>query len=330
MTSNPILDEALAWHAAGASVIPVKADGSKSPACQWKRWQTQRADQTQIHAWFDRPGHGLGIICGKVSGNLEMLEFEGRAVTEGLLSQARAAMADNGQADLWALVTSGCVETSPSGGIHLLYRVGGQVAGNQKIARRPSTDAELEAAPGARVQVLIETRGEGGYTVAAPSGGKIHKNGGSWTAIAGGPATLPVLSTGQRDALHAVLGLLDAMGEQEGAPAPESPADANLASPSPILGLRPGDDFAAKVGWEEILCPQGWTKAHKEGNGWAWTRPGKKVADGISATTGTRGDGDNLYIWSTSTDLPSEEPLSKLYVYAHYHHGGDMLSLIHI
>lgn len=324
MTSNPILDAALAWQAAGASVIPVAADGTKRPACPWKRYQAERADADQIHAWFDRPGYGLGIICGAVSGQLEMLEFEGRAVTEGLLKKASDIMADNGQADLWTLVCTGCVDTSPSGGIHLLYRVGGQVAGNQKIARRPSSDAELEAAPGARVQVLIETRGEGGYTVAAPSGGTVHKTGGSWTRVAGGPATLPILSTDQRDALHAVLGCLDALPEETPEPQPETAAGGNVAPIGVGSGLRPGDDFAAKVGWDDILCPQGWTKAHKEGAGWAWTRPGKKTADGISATTGTRGDGDNLYIWSTSTDLPSEEPLSKLYVYAHYHHGGDM------
>lgn len=324
MIDNPILDEALAWQAAGASVIPVKADGSKSPACPWKRWQTERADEAQIHAWFDRPGYGLGIICGEISGNLEMLEFEGRAVAEGLLSQARAAMADNGQADLWSLVTSGCVETSPSGGIHLLYRVDGEVAGNQKIARRPSTDAELEAAPGARVQVLIETRGEGGYTVAAPSGGKIHKSGGSWTAIAGGPATLPVLTTDQRDALHAVLSCLDAMPDQEAAPRPETAPDAHFASPSDTPGLRPGDDFNIRASWDDILTPQGWQKTRRDGPGWLWTRPGKNRNDGISASTGTRGDGDNLYVWSTSTEFDSEVPMSKLFVYAHYWHRGDM------
>lgn len=324
MTDNPILARALAWAAAGASVIPVTADGTKRPACPWKRWQSERADEAQIHAWFDRPGHGLGIICGQISGNLEMLEFEGRAVSEGLLAQASQAMDDNGHPGLWATVTAGCMETSPSGGIHLLYRVDGPVDGNTKIARRPSSDAELTETPGAKVQVLVETRGEGGYTVAAPSGGTVHKTGGSWVGAIGGPNTLPILTGDQRDALHAILSTLDALPEQQAAPRTETPTDGNLASPEPTPGLRPGDDFNARASWDDILAPNGWTKVRRDGPGWLWTRPGKNKADGISASTGTRGDGDNLYVWSTSTEFDSEVPMTKLFVYAHYWHHGDM------
>ena len=63
-----------AWHA-GLCPIPAAVDGTKRPAGQWKQYQTARPTLEQVHGWF-RDGHpGWGVICGAVSGNLEMLEL---------------------------------------------------------------------------------------------------------------------------------------------------------------------------------------------------------------------------------------------------------------
>lgn len=309
-----LLPHALAGHAAGLSIVPVAADGTKMPAVAWKAYQASRADEAQVRAWF-RDGHpGLGVICGAVSGNLEMLELEGRAVTEGVLERLVDALADHGLTDLWQRLNSGYLERTPSGGLHWLYRVDGPARGNLKLARRPATDAELASSPLDRTKVLIETRGEGGFSVLAPSHGPVHATGQPWTVLAGSLTTIPQLSLEERDALHAVAQMLDRMPAQE-------PPVARKGTTTEV-GDRPGDDYNARTDWSEILLPLGWREGRSLGRTRTWIRPGK-TDPGISATTG-RNDGDNLYVFSSSVAVfDTETPYTKFHAYALLEHGGD-------
>ncbi|PYG00182.1 phage/plasmid primase, P4 family, C-terminal domain-containing protein [Georgenia satyanarayanai] len=349
MTTPPaLLDTALAWHAAGASVVPTRTDGSKAPAAFWAQYQQQRPDEQQLRTWFASGDYdGFGIITGVVSGNIEMLEIEGRATH--LAAELATAMTDNGLADLWRRVTAGYLETTPSGGYHWLYRVDGQIPGNTKLARRPSTPQEFDEhiarlradaqtdpnddvrarrlatidrlTPARVPQVLIETRGEGGFTVLAPSSGRTHPTGKAWTHLIGGPDTLPTITLDEREALHAVAAMFDQMPPDD-TPAPV--ARTATTSPRPDDGdtLRPGDDYNARATWDDILTPHGWTKGHRLGPGHGWTRPGKSPRDGISATTG-QNDGDNLYVFTTSTVFEEGRPYSKFAAYTLLEHGGD-------
>lgn len=89
--------------------------------------------------------------------------------------------------------------------------------------------------------------------------------------------------------------------------------------------LRPGDDYNQRASWDDILAPHGWRRTRKtfRGDGAAWTRPGKE--HGVSATTGTSGDGvDRLYVFSTSTEFDAERPYSKFAAHAILDHGGDL------
>ena len=104
--TNLILDTALAWHHAGASIVPTRTDGSKAPATLWARYQHERATEDQIHQWFASGDHdGFGIITGHVSGGIEMLEVEGRA--QHLAAELATAMPDHGLTDLWQKVSAG-------------------------------------------------------------------------------------------------------------------------------------------------------------------------------------------------------------------------------
>jgi hypothetical protein len=234
-----------------------------------------------------------------------MLEAEGRAVHDGYLPRLAALMADHGAAELWQRVATGYAERTPSGGIHWLYRVDGPEHGNTKLARRVVDGA---------VQVLFETRGEGGFTVVAPSAGRTHPTGGSWQLLTGDPSSIPVLSVDERDMLHAVIRLLDNMPVDE---APIPAAARNLVGDSE----RPGDRYNREVTWEELLGAHGWTRQQRIGPGWAWRRPGKD--HGISATTGQRADADRLYVFTTSTPFEAERPYTKFGAYAVLEHAGD-------
>ena len=139
-----LLDAALALHAAGCCVVPVRPDGTKAPASVWKRYQQRRPTGDQVRDWFTRGDYdGLGVICGAVSGGLELLEFEGRAMREGYWARFRAALIDHGLADLGDRIANGYAEATPSGGLHILYRVDGTARRNTKLASRPARDEEL-------------------------------------------------------------------------------------------------------------------------------------------------------------------------------------------
>ena len=310
-----MLDEALAWYDAGYAPLPLAIDGSKRPwVDDWRTFAENPPTRDEVHGIFSRRNttQGIGLLCGSSSDGLEMLEFEGRAITEKLLPKYVEALTDNGLGDLWGKINTGYVELTPSGGIHWYYQVDGEARRNTKIASRPSTDEELEADPAEKVKVLIETRGQGGFTVIAPSAGSSHATGQGWIVIAGSRQTVPTITEDERDALYAIGSFFDTTPVVE-APEPRAPG-ANIMG-----GTRPGDEFNDRADWDEVL--DGWQRVHSfGGNAYGWRRPGKSM--GISATTG-RNDGDNLYVFSTSTEFEAERPYSKFAAYALLAHGGD-------
>lgn len=320
-----IKQAALAWYDAGCSVWPPAQDGTKRPQGEWKRFMTERAPRTVIENFYSGTRYdGVGIICGKISGNLEMLELEGRATGSLALDAIRFEVQARGIEQLWEmLLNDGYAEWTPSGGIHFLYRVpveGFEVPGNTKIARRLATPEELEAKPDDRYKTLAETRGEGGYVIVAPSGGTVHPSGDTWSTFAGTIGTIPVISREQRDLLHqAIHAALDEI--------PEEPEFTRPVAPRalPLDSAKPGDDFAMRTDWADILEPHGWRVHHTTMSEMFWTRPGKKRSDGWSATTGFAGTGldDRLYVWSSSTVFQQEKPYSKFGAYTLLEHGGD-------
>ncbi|WP_018254003.1 phage/plasmid primase, P4 family [Salinispora mooreana] len=328
-----VQDAALAWHDAGACVLPAKTDGSKAPAVgSWVQYQTSRPTRNQIESWFAGSHPGLGLICGAASGNLEMLELEGRAVADGALTELTKLVTDAGMADLWLRVTAnGYAERTPSGGLHILYRLsGGPVPGNTKLASRPARDDELtnnERAVLERnphhtiVRGLAETRGEGGFVVVAPSAGTTHPTGRPWEITYGHYGAVPTISRDEREQLHRAFRCLDQT------PTPESPPPARptLQLVRDAAALSPGDDFERKTDWadNQLLGGAGWQVVAGQHGGYrTWRRPGKDTP-GISATTGKDPDRDRLYVFSSSTEFDTETPYTKFGAYAVLHHGGD-------
>lgn len=304
---------ALLWHRAGFACVPTRTDGSKAPGLNdWKVYQQRLPNDVELKNWWSNPDRqGFGLIMGAVSGNAEMLEFEGRAV--GMLPEVVARVREKGVHDTFVKLWTGYRELTPSGGIHLVFRVSdGAALGNTKIARAANAD------------VLIETRGEGGFTVTAPSNGATHPSGGAWTLQAGTSGVVPVITCAERDALYDALRSFDEMPQSQQTPtsAPRRSNDNVFSHHS--THVSPLDAFNADANWADILTPQGWVYDHNDDAGTAyWIRPGKDTP-GFSATTGRSDTGDRLYVFSTSTPFEAETPMSKAFVWAHYNTGGDL------
>jgi hypothetical protein len=302
-TTSP-LHAALEFLLAGVNVVPVREDGSKAPAGLWKQAQTDMTTPEHLVTWATT-AQGFGIITGKVSGNLEMLELEGRAVAAGILDEARELAHKAEIGDIWDKLQSTYIEMTPSGGIHWLYRIEGDVPGNTKLAQRPGANDNPEC--------WIETRGEGGFVIVAPSGGTVHPSGKPWVRLEGKtPKDIVTFTEAERQELHLLFMLFDEMPVQE-------EIVRSITTKVTDGNLSPGDDYNARTTWDELLIPAGWKKIMTMRSGETqWTRPGKDF--GISATTG-RTESDNLYVFSTSTQFEQEKPYSKWAVFTLFNFG---------
>ncbi|MFE9920438.1 DUF927 domain-containing protein [Streptomyces sp. NPDC005774] len=313
-------------HDAGLCVLPVRDDGTKAPDVRsWTPYKVDRSTPDDHDSWFgDGRRTGIGVVTGAVSGNVELIEFEGLAIKEGLLKEVTDLARNSQLGDLWEAVTTGWADRSPSGGVHYKVVVKGRpAAASTKLARRlaredeytPEERQRVAEKPGTKiVRVLIETRGEGGFVVVAPSHGSTHPSGEPYTRIAGGPATMTVVEPEELDAIYALCRAFDAM------PLPESAKTApRPAPPRPDGTLRPGDDYEARATWEDILRGvfRPLTTRGTETQ-WGWA----DGVGGVKATTG-RDEHDRLWVFATGSEFQSEVPYSKFGAYALLNHSGD-------
>ena len=303
--TNEILTTALRFATQGIVVVPVAADGSKRPGLSsWKEFQDRHPNQDELLAWFNNDQvQGLGVITGPISGNLLMIEFEGRAIEQKLHLKAKDAMKAAGLEYIWETLTNGYSEMTPSGGIHFLAKIDGPaIEGNTKLASKAGEDGGC----------LIETRGAGGFSICAPSSGTAHPTGQPWVMIAGSIETIPVITHFEMNELFTILSTFDEM------PKPEiTKQELTKREFNPAL---PGDDYNQRMTWEEILEPLGWKKVFTQAEKTLWRRPGK--SEGISAST-NHGGYDTFYVFSTSTTFEAEKSYSKFAVYAHLHHNNN-------
>lgn len=310
---------AAAWHSAGVSTIPIRTNGTKRPVVEWAEYQARIPELGELERWWGN-GHeyGIAVICGAVSGNLEMTEIEGAvALDPNLMVRIDQVAHERNFTYIWEGLRQTYSEWTPSGGMHLIYRVeGNPIPGNTKIAAGP--DGKVRA----------ETRGEGGYVIVAPTSGLCHPSGESWDLLGGSmPGVIPVISWEEREALHEILRL--ALDE---APAPskalvvtpQGNGDRVSMGPRPEgAGDRPGDEYASRMTWAEILEPVGWTLSHTRGVEEFWVRPGKSRRDGHSATVNYEGS-DLLKVFTSSVrELDPDRTYTKFGAYAALQHNGD-------
>jgi putative DNA primase/helicase len=312
---------------AGLSILPIETDGTKGPKINrlprgengkpsWTPLQHAIADETERRRLFHGAPVGVGIIGGAVSGNLEIIDFDKPDLFAPFMAEAE-------------LLAPGLVGKLPlvktPGGYHLYLRCE-HIEGNKKLAQYPAEDEEgrLVAKTG------IETRGEGGYVVAPGSPAECHDTGKLYQHVAGPAITsTPTITGEQRAILFQAARSLNAWFDDEPIENKRAKSQGENET-AEHTGLMPGDDYAQKTSWPEILEPHGWHEHHTSGERTYWTRPGK-AERGWSATTGaTSGNGNELLcVFSTNAhpfQVPAGKPcgtFGKFGAYALLNHGGD-------
>lgn len=301
MSDGSIRDLALEYVKSTLSAVPIKADGSKSPVGAWKKYQEHLPSPYDIKQNF-KGTVGIAILGGKVSGNLEIIDFDHPDYIEPWVK-----VVEENAVGLTAKLTR--IKT-PRGGAHFYYRCP-EIEGNQKLAQEPTVDSTT-GKPGAKV--LIETRGEGGYVLAPGCPAACHPTGKIYEYVSGPKLTEIVTITPEERKV-----LLDCARSFN-----RIPKQVKVYAPggrkSGKGGLRPGDDFNMRATWEEVLVPHGWKPVKKQGEAVHWCRPGKEGS--TSATTGHCGD--NFYVFSSNAHpFEPDTAYSKFSAYTVLAHNGD-------
>ncbi len=177
------LDTALAYVRHNYSVIPIRCDGSKAPdglvlpsvldpregkeKPSWNPFRERYPTPQELWAWFGESDHGIGIVCGRLSGNLEVLDFDD---LDTYLVWHRLVEAER----------PGAIGRYPRvrtpRGVHVYCHLPYTPPGNRNLA----------LAEGGK-KALIQTRGEGGYVLAPGCPPAAHPDGGVYvweTALA--------------------------------------------------------------------------------------------------------------------------------------------------
>ncbi len=282
----------------GLSIIPIKSDGSKSPAIStWKEYQSRLPVASELDNWFGN-GHnyGIAVICGTVSGGLEIIDFDDPNVFPNwyeVVAQARGE----------AILGRTLIINTPSDGFHVYYKCD-SIEGNQKLAQQLNEDGKTET--------LIETRGQGGYALTVGSPKECHPLNKEYEIFSGSFNSIPTITPEER-------GLLLSCARQ---------FNEVLKAKQTISGKvkgnnnRPGDDYNAKTSWEQILLSAGWSVVREVGSSIQWRRPGK-TDGGISATTNFQNSA-LLYVFSSNASpFENECAYSKFAAYAILNHNGD-------
>lgn len=266
------------YSEAGFACLPTKPDKSPDVKGTWKGGVTSGYETA----------NGIGIICGSISGNLECYDFDNH------FGDAK----DNLSAFIFQIKDlydkhKFPIESTLTGGYHLIYRCD-KIEGNKKLASKPKQENGKW-----RPDAIIETRGEGGYFVAAPTNGyKVIKN---------DITIVPRISIEERDRMIEVAKAFNTWHE--------------LINTEYENRDRPGDIFNGKL--EAIdqmrgsLVRAGWVEV-SDGK---WRRPGKK--DGISATLGKVAPGIFYNFSSNSHPFNGESAYTPFQVITLLDHNGD-------
>lgn len=279
--STTIEGIACSYVEAGISVIPLVLDGTKAPALPRgvpQVYSQRLPSRDELKRWFgcSTARYGVGMKCGAVSGGLEVIDFD---MAETFWPWATLI-------DPVTFKKLSIVETP--GGWHAIYRCR-EICGNRRLAKWEPADciSQLEhdhrectgfrsIGKGPR----IETRGEGGYVVAAGSPPTVHRSGVPYLQV-GGPLlpNVQYVTPHERRAMWHAAASFDCDERTSVRVRKAKQALRREMFPDKYRAVceEPWAWFDVNGRVDELLCKHNW---HSD-DGEHWTRPGKTF--GVSA-----------------------------------------------
>ena len=272
----------------------IAVNDKKQSIFPWKRYQSEMITDADLQAQINDPrSKGIAVICGAISGGLEVIDIDTKYETYPLWDEIKSKINDDIYKKLHIVKTR-------SNGYHLYYRCE-EIEGNQKLAQRPPTDDETKANPQIKSYCIIETRGEGGYVVAPPSEG--------YTIVQEG---INFITYEERNYLFEIMRSFNEIIE-------EVTIEAHNRPSSKEYGLSPFDDFNKRCDFVELMERNGWKKVLQGDLRTYFLRPG-----GTSEQSGNYHKELNLFtVFSVNTPFQVQKGYKPAAVYTILEHNGD-------
>lgn len=195
-----MLELALKLYDLGIVTVPYSTTERKPVIDGGLNWSTQSPTRDAFVAQWQKQvakSDGIAVMTGEV----ECLEADVKNDPLGTIhTRLLQLLADNLPEGLFARLF---IETSPSGGCHIWYRVRkDEIMGSQVMARIELTDDQCFEMgvdfnnPRARIPLIVETRGYKGLCTMWPSPG--------YKRVNGSIEDLPILSSDEHELVHMI------------------------------------------------------------------------------------------------------------------------------
>jgi len=272
----------------------IAVNENKQAIFPWKRYQSEMITNEDLAAQMnDYRAKGVAVICGTISGGLEVIDIDTKYETYPLWDAIKAKIPQPIYKKLHIVQTR-------SKGYHLYYRCE-EIEGNQKLAQRLPTETEVINNPQIKSYCIIETRGEAGYVVAPPSNG--------YSIVQEG---INVITIDERTELFEIMVSFNEI-------IIEIPIEAHNRPSSKEYGLSPFEDFNKRCDFVALMENNGWKKVRNGGDRVYFLRPG-----GTSEQSGNYHKGLGLFIvFSANTPFEVSKGYKPAAVYAILEHNGD-------
>jgi replicative DNA helicase len=284
--SKEIKDKAKEYLKAKLSVIPTKE--TKQPALRtWKPYQTEVIKEDEVEDLFNKPAvKGIAIICGAISGGLEVIDVDTKYDTTGTLwEELNGLLQDNLPKETYNKLV---IAQTKSGGYHIYYRCS-SIAGNLKLSFKENKE------------VLVETRGEGGYVVAPPTEG--------YKYLQGNPTNIATITPPERDLILTIGRSFNEIEEEV-----KSKKETSARKPEfdNSTGLSPMEDYNNRGDVVSLLESNGWKVVNTRGARVNVLRPGEtdsKTSGNFHTVKRT------LRVFSSSTDFDTAKAYNPYQVF---------------
>lgn len=227
----------------------IAVNENKQAIFPWKVFQGQMVSEEELSRQMaDNRAKGVAIICGSVSGNVEVIDIDTKYETYDLWEAIKGAIPH----DLFLKLH---IVKTRSNGKHLIYKCEA-IEGNQKLAQRLPTLEEAKNNPSIKSYCIIETRGEGGYVVAPPTPGyEVEQEG------------INVITSDEREVLFEIMRSFNEIFEEQVIEAHQRPSTKEY-------GVSPFDDYNRRGDIVDLMQRNGWKVVKQSSERIYFLRPG--------------------------------------------------------
>lgn len=262
----------------GLSII--KTNENKIPMGKWKEHSIK---QNTISDWYShfKSGGSVGIVCGSVSGNLEVIDIDTKN------DPTKKIATDYGSLIPEDIKGKILMSKTPSGGFHFIYRCPECII-----------DKSMELAKHTDGAVIIETRGDTGYInhnkkYKLVKGGKIN--------LIDLEVDIPEITPEERDTLFTIARSLNRYFERKTKGNGE-----NFKYDKEYI-----NEFNKNFNIIPLMVEKGWEETYDDGERVSLKRPGETSA--LHSAYYFK-DSNLLYVHSTSTSFRAQQPYNNFQI----------------